>query len=103
MSDILARPDGVGVSDQQLQQRADTLATLVEALAGALHAGGVPAETSTSLLARASAVVLQALNLELLTSERPIVPDEQAPEPLPSEASFCVVFDAPSRSFKAAA
>ncbi|MGZ4291541.1 MAG: hypothetical protein ACXVQQ_02995 [Gaiellaceae bacterium] len=52
--------------DDRLQRRADGLAARVEALAEALHAGGVPEEASSRLLSHASAAVLQALRLELL-------------------------------------
>lgn len=52
--------------DDRLQRRADVLAARVEALAEALRACGAPEEASARLLSRASAVVLQALNLELL-------------------------------------
>ena len=56
------------MTDDHLQRRADTLAARVEALAEALRAGGVAEEAAVQLLSRASAAVLQALNLELLTS-----------------------------------
>jgi hypothetical protein len=59
--------------DDRLQQRADVLAARVEALAGALRAGGVPDEAAAQLLSHASAAVLQALSLELLL-ERPDAP-----------------------------
>jgi hypothetical protein len=51
-----------------LQQRSDRLAARVEALAAALHASGVPEETSAGLLSHASTAVLDALTLELLFS-----------------------------------
>jgi len=54
------------MTDDRLQRRADGLAARVEALAEALHASGVSAETSAHLLSQASAAVLQALRLELL-------------------------------------
>jgi hypothetical protein len=57
------------VTDDYLQQRADRLAARVEALAQALRAGGVPDEASAQLLSQASAVVLQALRLELLVAQ----------------------------------
>jgi ABC-type nitrate/sulfonate/bicarbonate transport system substrate-binding protein len=63
----------VAMPDDHLQQRADVLAARVEALAEALRAGGVPDEAAAQLLSRASAAVLQALNLELLL-ERPDAP-----------------------------
>jgi hypothetical protein len=53
-----------------LQQRSDRLAARVEALAAALRDSGVPEATSTELVSRASAAVLQALSLEVLL-ERP--------------------------------
>jgi hypothetical protein len=59
--------------DDRLQRRADGLAARVEALAEALHAGGVSEEASAELLSHASAAVLQALRLELLI-EQPEVP-----------------------------
>ena len=90
------------MTDDHLQGRADAFAARVEALADALRTGGVPEEASARLLSRASAAVLQALNLELLTA-RSLPPREtQAPPP----ASFCVVFgrgDEPFRTVKAAA
>jgi hypothetical protein len=54
------------MTDDRLQRRADRLAARVEALAEALHAGGVSEEASTELLSQASAAVLQVLRLELL-------------------------------------
>jgi hypothetical protein len=63
------------VPDDRLQRRADRLAARVEALAEALHAGGVPEEASVELLSSASAVVLQALRLEVLV-EHPELADE---------------------------
>ena len=54
------------MTDDRLQRRADRLAARVEALAQALREGGVPEEASAQLLSRASAAVLQALQLELL-------------------------------------
>ena len=80
------------MTDDSLQSRADALAARVEALAEALRAGGVPEEASARLLSRASAAVLQALNLELLTVDerRPHVPGART-APL---ASFCLVFEA---------
>ena len=59
--------------DDRLQRRADGLAARVEALAEALHAGGVPEEVSSRLLSQSSAAVLQALRLELLI-EQPEAP-----------------------------
>lgn len=91
------------MADDQLQSRADDLATRVEALAEALRVEGIPEEAAARLLARASAAVLQALNLELLTAEAASAP---ASEPAPAPASYCVVFDAsraPFRTLKAAA
>lgn len=80
------------MTGDHLQRRADALAARVEALSEALHAGGIPEEASAQLLSRASAAVLQALNLELLTSEarRPPAHESDA-----GQASYCVVFDAP--------
>jgi hypothetical protein len=60
--------------DDRLQQRADSLAARVEALAQALRAGGVSEEASAELLSHASAAVLQALRLELLIEQ----PEAQA-------------------------
>ncbi len=60
--------------DDRLQRRADRLAARVEALAEALRAGGVSKEASARLLTNASAAVLQALQLELMTAETPHVP-----------------------------
>jgi hypothetical protein len=60
--------------DDRLQRRADRLAARVEALAEALRAGGVSEEASARLLTHASAAVLQALRLELITAEAPRVP-----------------------------
>jgi hypothetical protein len=57
------------MADDPLQERADGLAARVEALAEALHAGGVSEEASAQLLSRASAAVLQALRLELLVDQ----------------------------------
>jgi hypothetical protein len=65
------------MADDQLQRRADRLATRVEALAQALRAGGVPEEASVQLLSQASTAVLQALRLELLMA-RPDAADEPA-------------------------
>lgn len=67
------------------------LAARVEALAGALRASGVSEEASAQLLSRASAAVLQALNLELLTSRAFRISDSGVPAP----ASYCLVFGAP--------
>ena len=58
------------MTDDPLQRRADGLAARVEALAEALHAGGVSEEASAQLLSHASAAVLDALRLELIV-ERP--------------------------------
>jgi hypothetical protein len=55
--------------EDRLQQRADVLATRVEALAEALRASGVPEEASAQLLSQASTAVLQALRLELLVEQ----------------------------------
>ena len=60
--------------DDRLQRRADRLAARVEALAEALRAGGVSEEASARLLTNASAAVLQALQLELITAETLRVP-----------------------------
>ncbi|HEX4324408.1 MAG TPA: hypothetical protein VHZ77_07220 [Gaiellaceae bacterium] len=57
------------MADDRLQRRADRLAARVEALAEALRAGGVSEEASTQLLTHASAAVLQALRLELITAD----------------------------------
>lgn len=91
------------MSDDHLQRRADTMAARVEALAEALRAGGVSEEASAQLLSRASATVLQALNLELLTSEARALADAPAPDRSLPRASYCVVFDEPLRTFRAAA
>src|SRR5439155_7871327 len=56
----------VVMTDDPLQRRADGLAARVEALAEALHAGGVSEEASAQLLSHASAAVLDALRLELI-------------------------------------
>jgi hypothetical protein len=77
------------MTDDHLQRRADTLAACVEALAEALRAGGVAEEAAVQLLSRASTAVLQALNLELLTSGALRLPDPELPQP-----SYCLVFDA---------
>ena len=58
------------MTDDRLQRRADGLAARVEALAEALHAGGISEEASAQLLSHASAAVLDALRLELIV-ERP--------------------------------
>ena len=58
--------------------RRTVLAARVEALAEALRTGGVSEEASAQLLSRASATVLQALNLELLTAEASRVPETKA-------------------------
>jgi hypothetical protein len=65
------------MADDRFQRLADRLAERVEALAKALHAGGVPEEASAELLSNASAAVLQALRLELLVDHR-----ELADEPV---------------------
>ncbi|MFL5960049.1 MAG: hypothetical protein ACJ75G_07295 [Gaiellaceae bacterium] len=57
------------MSDDRLQRRADVLAARLEALAAALHAGGVPEEPSAQLLSQASTAVLQALSLEILLGQ----------------------------------
>ena len=57
------------MTDDRLQLRANRLATRVEALAAALQACGASEEASAQLLSQASAAVLQALRLELITSE----------------------------------
>lgn len=91
------------MTDDHLQGRADTLATRVGALADALSTGGVSDEAAAQLLARASAAVLQALNLELLTAERRVSTRERAAE-RPVRSSYCLVFGAsetPSRTFAA--
>jgi hypothetical protein len=88
--------------DEYLQRRADVLAARVDALAEALRDGGVADEASAQLLSRASAAVLQALNLEALRASG----DPQPAQPLPPQASYCLVFDTPderSRTFRAAA
>jgi hypothetical protein len=64
------------MTDDRLQRHADRLAARVEALAQALRAGDVPEEASARLLSLASAVVLQALRLELL-----LAPPDPADEP----------------------
>jgi hypothetical protein len=58
------------MGDVALQRRAGDLAARVEAFARALHASGVPEETSVELLSGVSAAVLQALSLELLVENR---------------------------------
>jgi hypothetical protein len=80
------------MADDPLQRRADELAARVEALAAALHDGGVSEEASAQLLARASTAVLQALRLELLVEQaeqgerteevEPTDEDEAETEPL---------------------
>lgn len=57
------------MTDDRLQRRADRLASRVEALAEALRASGASEDASAQLLSQASAAVLQALRLELLTAE----------------------------------
>jgi hypothetical protein len=57
------------MADDRLQRRADGLVTRVDALAQALRACGVSDEASAQLLSHASAAVLQALRLELLTEQ----------------------------------
>ena len=57
------------MTDDHLQRHADRLATRVGALAEALQASGASEEASAQLLSQASAAVLQALRLELMTSE----------------------------------
>jgi hypothetical protein len=79
------------MTDDHLQSRADVLAERVEALAAALRASGASEEASAQLLSQASAAVLQALNLELLTSGVPRAADVEPPPP----ASYCLVFGAP--------
>jgi uncharacterized protein (UPF0218 family) len=54
------------MGDARLHRRASDLAARVELFAQALHASGVPGETSVELLSSVSAAVLQALTLELL-------------------------------------
>jgi hypothetical protein len=88
------------MTDDHLQIRADVLAARVEALAAALRASGVSEETSAQLLSQASAAVLQALNLELLTSGAFPASDVELPPP----ASYCLVFgarDEPHRTLAA--
>jgi hypothetical protein len=77
------------MTDDHLQRRADSLAARVEALAQALRAGGISEEASAQLLSHASAAVLQALNLEPLTSGAHRPPEPQLPQP-----SYCLLFDA---------
>jgi hypothetical protein len=77
------------MTDDHLQRRADTFVARVEALAEALRAGGVAEEATVQLLSRASAAVLQALNLELLTSGAFRLPEPELPQP-----SYCLVFEA---------
>jgi hypothetical protein len=69
------------VEDETLQSRADTLAACVQALAAALYANDVPEETSTRLLAHASAAVLNALVLEALLeqAEGPAAAEREPP------------------------
>ncbi|HKU57023.1 MAG TPA: hypothetical protein VJP41_08370 [Gaiellaceae bacterium] len=93
------------MTDDHLQGRADSLAARVAALADALRSGGVPEEASAQLLSHASAAVLQALNLELLTAERRRATGKPTQRPLLSRASYCLVFgasDEPSRTLVAA-
>jgi hypothetical protein len=59
----------VSVPDDVLERRACDLASRVEAFAKALHASGVPEETSVELLSNVSAAVLQALSLEVLVDD----------------------------------
>ena len=54
------------MGDVALHRRAADLAARVEAFARALHASGVPEDTSMELLSSVSAAVLQALSLEVL-------------------------------------
>lgn len=56
------------MAGDRLQERADSLAARVEALAEALRASGVPDEASAELMIHASAAVLDALRLELLVA-----------------------------------
>jgi hypothetical protein len=62
------------MTDDRLQRHADRLAAQVEALAQALRASGASEEASAKLLSNASAAVLQALRLELMTAEALRVP-----------------------------
>lgn len=80
------------MTDDSLQRRADALAARVAALAEALRAGGVSEDASAQILSQASAAVLQALNLELLTSGafRAPTPARQSSPP----ASYCLIFGA---------
>ena len=62
------------MGDVALHRRAADLAARVEAFARALHASGVPEDTSTELLSSVSAAVLQALSLELLVERDELAP-----------------------------
>lgn len=80
------------MTDDSLQRRADALAARVEALAEALRVAGVAEDASAQILSRASAAVLQALNLELLTAgafraRRPPARESSPP-------SYCLIFGA---------
>jgi len=62
------------MGDVALHRRAADLAVRVEAFARALHASGVPEDTSMELLSSVSAAVLQALSLELLVERDELAP-----------------------------
>jgi hypothetical protein len=73
------------------------LAARVEALAEALRDGGVAEEASAQLLSRASAAVLQALNLEALRAGEVPAPAHDGP---PQQASYCLIFDTRDEPFR---
>jgi hypothetical protein len=74
------------MAEDRLQNRADSLAARIEALAAALHASGISDETAERLLSQATAAVLDALTLELLL-EGPETPPAAGHEP-PVEYRF---------------
>jgi hypothetical protein len=85
------------MTDDHLQRHADLLAARVEALAEALRDGGIAEDVSAQLLSRASAAVLQALNLEALRASVTSASDRKR---VPAQASYCVVFDASDAPFR---
>lgn len=62
-----------------LQERSESLAAQVDALARALQESGVSAESASRLLASASTAVLNALTLESLLAPEPPVQEPLAP------------------------
>ena len=70
--------------DRSLQERSESLAARVDALALALQESGIGDAAASHLLEAASTAVLQALTLELLFAPEPVPTPAEQPEREPA-------------------